>query len=74
MFTGVEVLTYAVLSNHWHLLLAVPDRIELSEKEVLRRYGVLYGLGRRGRSPWRSPWIRHGNLLTISAFRHRRGF
>ena len=43
VFTGVEVLTYTVLSNHWHLLLEVPERIELSEEEVLRRYGVLNG-------------------------------
>lgn len=42
-FAGIEVLTYAVLSNHLHILLQVPERVELSEAEVLERITGLYG-------------------------------
>ncbi|HKK17211.1 MAG TPA: transposase, partial [Opitutales bacterium] len=41
-FCGVEVLTYCVMSNHFHVLLRVPDDSEISDKELLRRYRVLY--------------------------------
>jgi len=41
-FCGVEVLTYCILSNHFHVLLRVPDVSEVTEKELLRRYKVLY--------------------------------
>ena len=41
-FSGVEVLTYCVMSNHFHVLVRVPDRVEVSDKELLRRYRVLY--------------------------------
>ena len=36
-FCGVEILTHAVMSNHYHLLIFVPPPQELSETEVLRR-------------------------------------
>ena len=43
-FSGVEVLTYCVMSNHFHVLIRVPDRQEVvvSDRELLRRYAVLY--------------------------------
>lgn len=41
-FAGVEVLTYCVMSNHFHVLLRVPEVSEVSDKELLRRYRVLY--------------------------------
>ena len=41
-FSGVEVLTYCVMSNHFHVLLRVPDASEVSDKELIRRYRVLY--------------------------------
>ncbi|PTX94435.1 transposase [Opitutus sp. ER46] len=41
-FAGVEILTYAIMSNHFHLLVQVPQRPELSDAELLRRYAVLY--------------------------------
>ncbi|MBN1671577.1 MAG: transposase [Kiritimatiellae bacterium] len=42
-FSGVRILTYAILDNHFHLLVQVPPRAELSEAELKRRIGTLYG-------------------------------
>ena len=42
-FSGVRVLTYAILSNHFHLLVEVPERGEVGEAELLRRMTALYG-------------------------------
>ncbi|HBR95322.1 MAG TPA: transposase [Opitutae bacterium] len=41
-FCGVEVLTYCIMSNHFHVLLRVDDRQQVSDAELLRRYQVLY--------------------------------
>jgi len=41
-FCGVEVLTYCVMSNHFHVLVRVPEQAEVSDQELLRRYRVLY--------------------------------
>ncbi len=41
-FCGVQVLTYCVMSNHFHVLLRVPDRQRVDDQELLRRYQVLY--------------------------------
>jgi len=42
-FSGVKILTYALLANHFHILVHVPERQEVSEEEVIRRCRVLYG-------------------------------
>ncbi len=42
-FTGCEVRTYAFMNNHFHLLLHVPVKRELSDDEVKRRAKILYG-------------------------------
>ena len=46
-FTGVRVLTYTLMSNHFHILAEQPqDTGEvIAEQEVLRRFGVLHGEG-----------------------------
>jgi putative transposase len=41
-FSGVEVLTYCIMSNHFHVLIRVPESAEISDAELLRRYRVLY--------------------------------
>lgn len=41
-YCGIEVLTYAILDNHFHLLVRVPVKTPLSDAELLRRYRVLY--------------------------------
>lgn len=42
-FTGVKVLTYAILDNHWHGLLEVDCAAEVSDAEVLKRVSERYG-------------------------------
>ena len=47
-FSGVDVITYVVMDNHFHLCIRVSKREgEVQENEVLRRVGVLYGKDRR---------------------------
>ena len=42
-FTGVRLLGWCIMINHFHMLVFLPTPVELDEKEVLRRYGVLKG-------------------------------
>jgi REP element-mobilizing transposase RayT len=41
-FCGVEVLTYCIMSNHFHVLVRVPCVDDVSDSELLRRFKVLY--------------------------------
>ncbi|MFP4204078.1 MAG: transposase [Opitutales bacterium] len=41
-FSGVRLLTYCVMSNHFHVLVDVPESSPVSDAELLRRYSVLY--------------------------------
>lgn len=47
-FSGVQVVTYAILSNHFHVVVRVPGRATVSDEELVRRYGILY----REPTPW----------------------
>ncbi len=42
-FCGVEVLAYCLMSNHFHLLVKVPEPGPIGDAELLRRYRLLYG-------------------------------
>lgn len=42
-FSGVRILTYTLMSNHFHILLEVPERVKIDYKELVRRVHVLYG-------------------------------
>ena len=46
-FSGVRVLTYVLMSNHFHLLCEVPEPKTLSEAEVLERVEAGFGPARR---------------------------
>ena len=46
-FSGVRVLTYVLMSNHFHLLCEVPEPKILSEAELLERIEASYGPERR---------------------------
>ena len=41
-FSGVEILTYCIMSNHFHVLVRVLEPEKLSDTELMRRYKVLY--------------------------------
>ena len=48
-FSGIRVITYAVMKNHFHLLVEAPPKsTEISDKELVRRFRVLY--------PEPTPW------------------
>jgi len=40
-FCGLEVITYCMMANHFHLLIRVPEARELSDRELLERAEVL---------------------------------
>ena len=41
-FCGAEILTYCVMTNHFHVLLRIPKQSLLTDAELMRRYKVLY--------------------------------
>ena len=45
-FSGVELYTFAIMSNHFHLLVRVPRKKTVLDAELLRRMEALYGTPR----------------------------
>jgi len=43
MFSGVKILTYALMPDHFHILMRMPGPKELTEEEVIDRCLILYG-------------------------------
>jgi putative transposase len=41
-YCGVQIVTYTILSNHFHVLVRVPTKQPLPDEELLRRFNVLY--------------------------------
>jgi len=41
-FSGISVITYAVMNNHFHILVEVPGVKEVDDAELVRRFQVLY--------------------------------
>ena len=41
-FSGVQIITYTVMDNHFHMLIQIPEAEELEEGEILRRMGLIY--------------------------------
>jgi hypothetical protein len=64
VFSGVRILTYAVLSNHFHLLLEVPVQPMLDEAELIRRIRAFYGTleASRCKERW-AEWRKNGLAL-----------
>ena len=46
-FCGIQLVAWCIMSNHFHLLVYLPDAEQLDETEILRRYGVLKGKSKR---------------------------
>jgi len=41
-FMGVRILTYCIMSNHFHILLEVTDSKDIDDKEILKRIHAFY--------------------------------
>ena len=41
-YCGLDILTHAIMSNHFHVLVRVPLKTDIPDTELLRRYHVLY--------------------------------
>ena len=41
-FSGIPVVAWCVMSNHFHMLVAVPEQGELSEATVVKRMAMIY--------------------------------
>ena len=42
-FSGIQLIAWCIMTNHFHLLAFLPERVEVDEAEVVRRVGVLKG-------------------------------
>ena len=71
-FSGVHVLTYAILDNHFHILLEVPEATSLSDGELLRRLGFLYTADQVSRiAAWLKGYREAGEDEAAEAFKLR---
>ena len=41
-FCGVKILTYCIMTNHFHVLVRVPEKEKLTDAELLQRFSLLY--------------------------------
>ena len=65
-FCGVRVLTYAVMGTHFHILLEVPEREELTEQEVVCRLRAIYTDAQvRERLEQWAEWRREGDEARV---------
>lgn len=71
-FSGVELGTYAIMDNHFHLLVRVPEACELDDREILRRIAVLSGVERASEveEKW-AKWRKIGQVVRYEADRMR---
>ena len=46
-FCGIQLVSWCVHSNYFHVLAYLPEPQPLDEAEVIRRYGVLKGVARK---------------------------
>ena len=57
-FCGVKIVTYALMSNHFHVLVQVPEQGEISDGELLARLGCLYSKARVREIGWELKTLR----------------
>src|SRR5574344_1867688 len=61
VFSGVEILTFALMDNHFHILVKVPRAREIADDELVAKMRVLYGDVKTDRllGEWKA-WERRG--------------
>ena len=61
VFSGVEILTFALMDNHFHMLVKVPLAHEVDDVELIGKMRVLYGDTKTDRilGEWEA-WERRG--------------
>jgi putative transposase len=42
VFCGVRIITYCIMSNHFHILLEIPETDKLSDDDILNRMKAIY--------------------------------
>jgi len=65
-FCGVRILTYAIMSNHFHLLVCVPAPDPVDDGTLVGRVEALYGAGeaRAVRRRWEA-WRKDGKDVSV---------
>ena len=73
-FCGIEVNTYAVMTNHFHILVHVLPKGELTDDELVTRVAALYGHAKAEefRSNWRA-YRRNGGTAAMQRLEEERG-
>ncbi len=73
-FCGVEINTYAVMTNHFHILVHVLPKGELTDDELVTRVATLYGQDKAEecRSNWAS-YRRDGSTVALQRLEEERG-
>ncbi len=66
-FSGLRIITYCLMSNHFHLLVEVPEAGAVDDAELVRRFQVLYP------KPTRSTGLRAEDLRRLLADNGERG-
>ena len=66
VFSGVEILTFALMDNHFHILLKVPLAHEVDDAELVGKMRVLYGDEKTNRilGEWEA-WDRRGLAFKV---------
>ena len=73
-FCGIEVNTYAVMTNHFHILLHVLPKGDLADDELITRVAALYGHEKA--EVYRSNWAayrRDGGAVSMQCLEEERG-
>ncbi len=79
LFCGLDILTYCIMDNHFHILVHVPERGEISVDELIKRYGSMYGkdeakeLKARWEDMMKSEATAHQAEQEMAALRRRMG-
>ncbi len=42
-FCGIQIITHSIMTNHWHILLNVPERRVVSDEELIAKLKLVYG-------------------------------